>query len=80
MVSTPPVRQNNKRNPSYSTPAGGLWIQAHRSSLPNDEWVAATSAGMVAHGPSFEDFYDRLSALNIPKDLVTIAFITEDSA
>jgi hypothetical protein len=62
----------------YTRSAGSIWIDEHRTSLPDNEWVAADEAGLVAHDACFDKLMAKVRAKNIDQADVAVAFITSD--
>lgn len=67
-------RQRGKRDPNYKPHPGSLWLEAHWSELPPDEWVAANGDGLVAHDADINVLMDKLAELKIDSANVAIAF------
>jgi hypothetical protein len=59
--------------------AGATWIERHRSTLPNNHWVAASDRGVVASQPTIGALMDELHKKQIDPEFVAIAFITSDA-
>lgn len=75
----PQYRRRSSVDPNYSRHPGAIWIDEHRSSLPDRNWVAADGNRLVASAPSYEDLDDQLKSKGISPRAVAIAFICADT-
>lgn len=64
---------------AYTRHPGSVWIDVNRSTLPNNEWVAADKNGLVDHDPSIDSLMKRLQSKNVKMEDLCIAFITTDA-
>lgn len=67
-----------KHIPNYIPHPGSQWITDNRSTLPNNEWVAADKSGLVATDPSLDNLMEKIKAKNINPEDIAISFITHD--
>lgn len=59
---------------------GSVWLQKNwnDATLPNNEWVAATASGVVAHDPSLDNVIQSLRDTAYTVDDVIFAFVSFD--
>jgi hypothetical protein len=57
---------------------GSIWIEGHRATLPNNQWVAADGTGLVAHDSSYDGLVVQVKTRGIDLALVAIAYISSD--
>jgi hypothetical protein len=62
----------------YQRHPGSIWIDLHRSTLSNNEWIAANSSGLIATDPSIDSLMQKITQKHIDPANVAIAYITED--
>jgi hypothetical protein len=74
------VTRTGTKDPGYKRHPGSNWIEAHRNSLPDNQWVAANAAGAVAMDPTIDGLMGQLRAKDLHPADVAIAFVTPDSA
>jgi hypothetical protein len=72
------LRRQGQPVPGYTRDPGSVWIDQNRFRLPNNEWVAANEAGMVAHNSSMDGLMAELDRKHVDPSDVTIAFNSSD--
>lgn len=79
-MMTRSVQRQGKPVPGHSRHPGSVWIDNNRATLPNNQWVAADSSGLVADDPSIDGLMAKIRDKHLDPAHVAIAFITSDSA
>ena len=81
MVGTPtsidPVQRT--LHPNYARPLGSAWIDAHRSTLPSNKWVAADGSGRHVTDATIAGLMDQIDRESFDQDQLTITFIPGDA-
>jgi hypothetical protein len=70
--------QRNARPPRGAKAPGARWIDEHMADLPNNNWVAASDAGVIAQDAEIGELMDILKRKKINPVDVTIIFVTPD--
>lgn len=78
--ATRPIKRRGQPVPNYTPHQGSLWIEGHRDTLPNNNWVAADRSGLVAQNTTIDGLLEEVKAEGKKLSDVAIAFITDDSA
>lgn len=78
LMMHPPVRQG-KLTPKQARNPGSEWIDANRSGLPDNEWVAADAFGFVAADGTIDGLMAKINDKQVDLEQVAIAFITSDA-
>lgn len=79
-MSDPAItRQRRERVADYTRHPGSIWIDEHRSTPPNNEWVASNGSKLVAQSASIDGLMDALESNCVNFDEVAIAYISKDS-
>jgi hypothetical protein len=74
------IARQGKRVAGYQPNPGSEWIEKNRSSLPNNQWVAANGTGLIDSAATMDGLMEKIHTRQIDPARVVIAFITTDSA
>lgn len=81
MVGTPKSIDSIPRtlDPDHERPLGSTWIDAHRSTLPSNKWVAADGSGRHVTDATIAGLMDQIDRVAFDQDQLTITFIPGDA-